>query len=112
MIVRSVPDPFMSSLDCADPSLSVDRRNETLTALQALSLLNNPFMVRMAEHFADNIQHRYPLESEQIPAVFMELMQRVPNQEELAILEPIAKSHGLANVCRLLFNANEFLFID
>ena len=112
MIVRSVPDPFMSSLDCADPSLSVDRRNETLTALQALSLLNNPFMVRMAEHFADNIKQRYPLESDQIPGVFMDLLQRAPTPEERTLLESIAKSHGLANVCRLLFNANEFLFVD
>ena len=27
-IVRSVPDPFMSTLDCADPSQSVPVRNE------------------------------------------------------------------------------------
>src|SRR5262249_4289538 len=51
-LVRSVPDPFMETLDCADPSLIVEKRNETLTALQALSLLNNRFMVRMAEHHA------------------------------------------------------------
>ncbi len=51
-IVRSVPDPFMETLDCADPSLVVPRRNETVTALSALALLNNKFMVRMAEHFA------------------------------------------------------------
>src|SRR5207237_213346 len=52
-LVRSVPDPFMETLDCADPSLIVEKRNETLTAVQALALLNNKFMVRMAEHFAE-----------------------------------------------------------
>ena len=51
-LVRSVPDPFMECLDCADPSLMTPRRNTTLTALQALALLNNPFIVRQAEHFA------------------------------------------------------------
>ena len=33
----------------------VAERNETLTALQALALLNNRFMVRMAEHFAARV---------------------------------------------------------
>src|SRR3954467_8013576 len=55
-VVRSVPDPFMETLDCADPSQIVARRNETLTPLQALALLNNPFMVRMSEHFAAKVE--------------------------------------------------------
>ncbi len=54
-IVRSVPDPLMETLDCADPSQLVPRRNETLTPLQALALMNNKFMVRMAEHFAERV---------------------------------------------------------
>src|SRR5207247_1618226 len=54
-IVRSVPDPFMDCLDAADPSLLTPRRNTTLTALQALATLNNPFVVRQAERLADRI---------------------------------------------------------
>ena len=57
-VVRSVPDPFMETLDCADPSAVVARRNETLTPLQALALLNNKFMVRMSEHFAAACKRR------------------------------------------------------
>src|SRR5258708_11500913 len=45
-IVRSAPDPFMDSLDCPDASLLTARRNTTITAIQALAQLNNPFMVR------------------------------------------------------------------
>ena len=41
-IVRSVPDPFMECLDCADPSILTPKRNMTLTAIQALALFNNP----------------------------------------------------------------------
>ena len=39
----------MAALDCADPSMQVDKRNETLSPLQALALLNNGFMLTMAE---------------------------------------------------------------
>ncbi len=49
--VRSVPNPFLDSLDCADPNLHTPVRNTTLTALQALALLNNPFMVRQGSLF-------------------------------------------------------------
>ena len=55
-IVRSVPDPFMDRLDCPDASLITAKRNTTITAIQALALLNNPFMVRQAEHLAERVQ--------------------------------------------------------
>src|SRR5215207_7119084 len=45
-IVRSVTDPFMDSLDCPDPSVLTDRRTVTTTALQALAMLNNPFVLK------------------------------------------------------------------
>ena len=54
-MVRSVPDPFMEALDCADPSLLTPKRNVTLTALQALATLNNQFVVRQCEHFAERL---------------------------------------------------------
>ena len=38
----------MTTLDCADSSQSTPKRDETLTALQALSLLNNKFTLHMA----------------------------------------------------------------
>jgi hypothetical protein len=46
-IVRSQTQPFMTALDCADPSMRVDKRNESVSPAQALSLLNNGFMVTM-----------------------------------------------------------------
>ena len=51
-LVRSQQQPFMTALDCADPSLAVDKRNETMTPQQALALLNNQLAVAMAKHFA------------------------------------------------------------
>ena len=50
-IVRSVPDPFMERLDCPDPSVLTPKRSTTLTAIQALAMMNNPFVVRMSRAF-------------------------------------------------------------
>jgi hypothetical protein len=42
-IFRTLPDPFMESLDCADASQLTPARNTSVTALQALTMLNNRF---------------------------------------------------------------------
>ena len=55
-LVRSQPDPFLQTLDCADPSQIVDKRDESITALQALALLNDRFLLRMAEHTSQRIR--------------------------------------------------------
>ena len=111
-IVRSVPDPFMTALDCPDPSLLADRRNETLTPLQALTLLNNRFMVRMAEHFASRVRAQHQDPERQVLCAFRLALQREPGQGERRALVRLCRQHGLENVCRLLFNSNEFIFVD
>ena len=101
-LVRSQPAPFMTTLDCADPSLSVDKRNETLTALQALAMLNNKFVVRMSEHFAGRGRgcrgsgRTCPRPS----AVAGE-----PREGELRALREYSRRHGIAATCRVILNS-------
>jgi len=111
-VVRSVPDPFMETLDCADPSQQVARRNQTITALQSLALLNNRFMVRQAEHFANRLKKENKTRLAQIRSAYRLSLGREPTKKELAALIPFAKKHGLKNLCRLIFNLNEFVFVD
>ena len=111
-IVRSVPDPFMECLDCADPSLLTPKRNTTLTALQALSLLNNQFMVRQAEHFALRLEAASPDRQQQISLAYRLAFGREPTENERALVSEYAAQNGMANLCRVIFNSNEFLFVD
>jgi hypothetical protein len=111
-IVRSVPDPWMTTLDCADASVLTDRRNETLTPLQALAMLNNRFMLRMSEHFAERIRTQTEELDRQIDMAFQLALQRTPTPIERETMSVLANEHGLANVCRTLLNLNEFVFID
>lgn len=111
-LVRSQPQPFMNTLDCADPSQLVDKRNETLTALQALALLNNKFMVRMSEHFATRLQSHEADLKDQIRLGFRLALSRIPTDEELASTVAYAKQFGLVNACRVVLNLNEFAFVD
>ena len=56
-IVRSQQQPFMTVLDCADPSMQVGKRNESLSPLQALSLLNNSLILAMSKNFAAKLRY-------------------------------------------------------
>ena len=111
-IVRSQPDPFMTTLDCADSSQSVAKRIETVTALQALSLMNNKFMLAMAEHFSDRVKGGAAEHEKQVSDAFQLAFGRSPNPEQANSLDEYASEFGLANACRLLFNLNEFVFVD
>ena len=111
-LVRSQPQPFMTTLDCADPSLRVDRRNESLSALQALATLNNGFMVAMSRHFAERIAKETDDPGEQVKLMFRAALARSPTIDEQAALDEYVRKHGLANACRVVLNLNEFAFVD
>ena len=111
-LVRSQPQPFMTTLDCADPSLRVDKRNESLSALQALATLNNGFMVAMSRHFAERIAKETDDAEQQVNGMFRLALARPPTAAERAALVEYVRQHGLANGCRLVLNLNEFAFVD
>jgi hypothetical protein len=111
-IVRSQQEPFMTTLDCADPSMHVPKRNESVSALQALALLNNPFMLTMAKHFAEKTAAHEPTLAGEVRRSFSTALSRQPTAQEQSELVEFARGNGLANTCRLLFNLNEFNFAD
>jgi hypothetical protein len=111
-IVRSQPNPFMTTLDCADSSQSTPKRNETLTALQALSLLNNKFTLAMAQHFAKRLEKESTDRTAQVRRGHLLVTGRLPAQEEEKLLIEYAEKHGMPNLCRALFNLSEFTYLD
>lgn len=111
-IVRSQPDPYMTTLDCADSSQSTPKRVETLTSLQALSLLNSRFNLEMAKRFASRLRRESDRQETQIERGMQLVANRKPNPQELRDLVGYARTHGLENACRVLLNLSEFLFLD
>jgi hypothetical protein len=110
--VRSVPNPFLECLDSADPNQPTPVRSTTITALQALALLNDPFMIRQSELFAGRLRRVSADPERQVEAAYRLAFGRPATVEEREALAGYAAKHGLANACLLLFNANEFVFVD
>jgi hypothetical protein len=110
-LFRTLPDPFMDSLDCPDASQFTAVRSDSVTVLQALSMLNDPFMVRMSEHFAERVAGSGPVEN-RVRQAYLHALGREPTERETARMSAYARRHGMANACRLLLNCNEFLFVN
>ena len=111
-VVRSKPNPWMAALDCADPSMAVAKRDESVTPQQALTLLNNQLTGVMAKHFAQRVESLASGPSEQIRVAILLALGREPSAAEQELLAAYAKQHGLANTCRVILNLNEFSFVD
>lgn len=110
---RSGTNPLLDVLDCPDPSTTAPSRAVTTTPLQALALLNDSFMLRMAERFANRVRG----ESEggvasHVTRAYRLAFARDPTPAEITTASEFVAKHGLAAFCRVIFNANEFLYIE
>jgi hypothetical protein len=111
-VYRGIPDPFMDALDFPDASQLAPTRPFSASPLQALALWNHDFVLHHCERFAARLEHHSDLPSEQIRYAFRRALQREPTERELADLLSHVADAGLPAMCRLLFNANEFLFVN
>ncbi|MCA8994083.1 MAG: DUF1553 domain-containing protein [Planctomycetaceae bacterium] len=108
-IVRSKTQPFMTVMDCADPSMQVERRNETNSPLQALALLNDGLVLVCSEALAKQAEANGD-PGTQLDTMFLQVLQRRPTDEELEVLSGIQQRDGNVALARILLNLNEFAF--
>jgi cytochrome c553 len=112
-IVRSTPNPFMDVLDFPTPASCTPARNSTTTALQSLSLLNDPFVIQQSEYFAARLVDAHQGEvSQPVTMAYRLALGREPSKKELALAAQFIEKRDLFRFCRALFNTNEFLYVD
>ena len=108
---RSIHDDLLSTFDCPESSQRAARRESTTTALQALSLLNGPFLVQQAGFFADRVRAESGTQpASQVARAFRLAFGRPPDAFECKAALKLVSERGLPTLCRALFNANEFLY--
>ncbi len=110
---RSVKDDMLGPFDCPDATLPEPKRVVTTTALQALSLLNNPFMLDQARFFAERLVREAGDNdiNRQVRRAFELTLGRPPTEVELTESAQLIRRHGLRIFCRTLLNTNEFVYL-
>jgi hypothetical protein len=114
---RGANQGLLDSFDCPDPAAAAPRRSVTTTPLQALSLWNNAFALRMAAALARRIETEVSGDAadvvdRRVERTFQLALQRKPRPAELIAARGLVEAHGLPALCRALFNANEFLIAE
>ncbi|MFN7803539.1 MAG: DUF1553 domain-containing protein [Planctomycetaceae bacterium] len=111
--VRSGRSDFLDAFDCPDPSTTAPRRAVTTTPLQALAMLNNSFTLRMAERLAQRVEAEVGQDpNRQAERACQLSWGRLPSVSERQVSSEFLSEFGLSALCRLLFNSNEFLYVD
>ncbi len=110
--VRMHADPTFGAFDCPDGGQVAPKRGRSTTALQALNLLNSPFVNEQAAYFAERVRREAGIDvSAQVVRAFRLAFQREPAADEVERCAAVVRDHELATLCRALLNANEFLFL-
>jgi len=110
---RTVRVPFMETFDMPENSVSCARRNESIVAPQALSLLNSSLTIETARALAGRVQREAGTNAtKQIERAFILTLQRAPQRDELRSCLALVQERSLPELCRALLNVNEFVFID
>jgi hypothetical protein len=113
MWARSGRNPFLDTFDCPDPSTTTPRRAVTTTPLQALTLLNNALVLDASDAFAERLRREAGGDIDrQIGRAYEIAYGRPPEAAETALVKPFVTRHGLAALCRVIFNSNEFIYVD
>jgi hypothetical protein len=109
--------------------VTCERRNITTVPTQALTLLNNEFVLLQAKYFAERVKETARDDrAEQVRAVYRLAFSREPSRAELerngAFLRAQAdyhRAHGgesdvtlgaLTDLCHVILNSNEFVYIN
>jgi hypothetical protein len=129
---RVVPYPLLQAFDKPDAQQSCGRRDNTTVAPQALALLNDQFVRKVAFDFADRLLKdagddlaqcvnrayllalaRAPSDAEQVAAlafVEVQIQERTKRAAQVAAQE--IRRQALADLCQTMFSLNEFFYID
>jgi hypothetical protein len=133
---RSLIVPMLEVLDLCDTARSTARRSVTSVPTQALTLLNGDFINRQAQHLAKRLEREAgPDPAAQIDRAYLLTMCRRPAQAERTAMVDFlereacgrladaaqagssltpaeAQRQALVQLCRALFNLNEFVYTD
>ena len=116
MVYQSKPrmqlDDTFGAFDCPDAGQIAPKRSRSTTPLQALNLLNSPFLLQQSSYFAERLNKESGDDvSNQVRRGFQNAFGREPTKVEQTAAVTLVARHGLPAFCRAMFNANEFVFV-
>ncbi|MEP6537028.1 MAG: DUF1553 domain-containing protein [Bryobacteraceae bacterium] len=109
---RGLPLPFFEVFDLPDQNLTCGARNVSTVPTQALTLMNDEFVLLQAKLFAGRVSEAAPGDAaKQINLAYRLALGREPSAEELQIGRDFMAKQKLVDLTHVLLNLNEFLYM-
>ena len=109
---RSLVFPFFETFDLPDQGVTTAARNVSTVATQALTLLNNPFVLGQAALFAERLEREAPNDvAGQVDLAYRIALARSPTDAEAAIGLQLVEERSLVDLTHVIFNLSEFLYL-
>ena len=109
---RSLGFPFFDTFDLPDQNQTAAARNVSTVSTQALTLMNNPFVLNQAELFAARLETEAPGDLDrQIDLAYLIALTRKPSDMEREIARGLATEQSLIDFTHVMLNLNEFLYL-
>jgi hypothetical protein len=109
---RNLRFPFLETFDLPDSNLSCPKREQSTTAPQALALLNAADVIEAADALAGRVSATAKTDDERIALAYRLALGRAPAETELTIARKFLDHSPMRELCRALFNLNEFVYLD
>lgn len=109
--MRRVDDQIFTAFDFPDCGQVRAKRPVSTTPLQALNLMNSPFVVQQSALIAERAEREAGQGAGAVKRCFELLLGRAPQAAELKASLAVSQKRGLKFVARALINSNEFAFI-
>lgn len=111
---RATQIDLLSEFDAPDCAFATPRRSSTTTPLQALTLMNHDFTLKMSAGLAERVVSETAASDvrAQVERAFRLALARRPEPEEAEAAAALVESHGAPALGRALFNSNEFLYLN
>jgi hypothetical protein len=108
---RSLPYPMFDTFDHPDMNVVAGARNVSTVPTQALTLLNNPFVLGQADRFSARVAAAASDVDTQIDLAYRIALGRVPTAPERAIARELIGKQSLSSLTHVLLNLDEFLYM-
>jgi len=108
---RSLPYPMFETFDHPDMNATAGARHISTVPTQALTLLNNPFVVSQAGFLAARVSDEAHDPESQVERVYRLALARPATDAEVAVGADLIRTQSLASFAHVILNLNEFLYM-
>jgi hypothetical protein len=108
---RSLPYPMFDTFDHPDMNVTAGARHVSTVPTQALTLLNNPFVLSEAKFLAERVSREAGDPRSQVALTYRIALARPATDMEIAIGSDLIRKQSLASFTHVILNLDEFLYM-